>query len=43
MGGGMPSTFSTGGAYGAMSVSQGGSGSMPPPNTPDDPNMTRFA
>ena len=43
MGGGMPSTFSTGGAYGALSVSQGGSGSMPPPNTPDDPNMTRFA
>ncbi len=43
MGGGMHSTFSTGGAYGAMSVSQGGSGSMPPPNTPDDPNMTRFA
>ena len=43
MGGGMPSTFSTGGAYGALSVSQGGGGSMPPPNTPDDPNMTRFA
>ena len=43
MGGAMPSTFSTGGAYGALSVSQGGGGSMPPPNTPDDPNMTRFA
>ena len=43
MGGAMPSTFSGGGAYGALSVSQGGGGSMPPPNTPDDPNMSRFA
>jgi len=43
MGAGIPSTFSSGGAYGALSVSQGGGGSMPPPNTPDDPNMTRYA
>jgi hypothetical protein len=43
IGGGIPAQFSTGGAYGMMNASQGGSGSMPPPNTPDDPNMTRSA
>lgn len=43
MGAAMPSHFSTGGGYGMATMSQGGSGSMPPPNTPDDPNMTRNA
>jgi hypothetical protein len=43
MGAAVPSQFSTGGSYGMAAMSQGGSGSMPPPNTPDDPNMTRNA
>jgi len=41
MGAAVPSQFSTGGSYGMAAMAQGGSGSMPPPNTPDDPNMTR--
>jgi len=43
MGAAVPSQFSTGNAYGMAAMAQGGSGSMPPPNTPDDPNMTRNA
>ena len=43
MGAAVPSQFSTGGSYGMAAMAQGGSGSMPPPNTPDDPNMTRNA
>jgi hypothetical protein len=43
MGAAVPSQFSTGSGYGMVGINQGGSGSMPPPNTPDDPNMTRNA
>jgi hypothetical protein len=43
MGAAVPSQFSTGGSYGMAAMAQGGGGSMPPPNTPDDPNMTRNA
>src|ERR1035437_1858731 len=43
MGVGINSTFSMGSSYGGGGVSQGGSGSMPPPDTPHDPNMTRYS
>jgi len=43
MGVGVNSTFSMGGSYGGGGMSQGGSGSMPPPDTPHDPNMTRYS